>query len=294
MKRIICLILVISIAVTSTAVPALARSNPVQEELGVLESDSIEVIEFDSANESVLDAIGRMDSSIDLAGATVMQEVDANGNMVYVVETAVREIAPNEITLADMALAFLNDPTIYARLEGNTLTYILPDGTTGTMTETIDRRGVRTFHAVEGEKSNVMVFDAVNQQVLVDGGVVTATTSEVFVIGQADTISPRNQWIFHSTSRPDVQFERAVSTMTTGTVVGIMTSVLSPLVGIPILIVANIISFMQATSPEGRSIHVTRRTYRTDWAWVVFRHTDRHYANAARTQFINQRTWEQR
>ena len=223
--------------------------------------------------------------------AVITEEVDNYGNTRYIIETERIEIY-NEVSLADIAAIFLNDPTVEARLVGNTLFYTLPNGVEGTLTETIHRDGTRSLHSIEGEKDMVMVFDSVNEEILVDGEAVVVSATETFVIYQTDDVMlesgvavARTNWVFWGEWRPDIQAERVISSATTTFILTLLTVALGPLGGVTVGLVGLVITVYQALNPQGRAIYVTRRTY---VGGGTMRTVNRFYSNQRRTNFVSQ------
>ena len=93
------------------------------------------------------------------------------------------EIKVNDVTLAEVAVVFKNDPTVDARLEGNVLFYTLSDGTAGKIVETIGQDGSRSLLTIEGWEETEIVIDQNAGVILLDNApvVVTASENTVFV-----------------------------------------------------------------------------------------------------------------
>ena len=279
MKKIISIVLCVVMLVTTMSVPALANSNLED----VFAAQGIEMFEFDAQAENVLDALQRANLAIDLTDAAATEKVDAYGNIYFVVETPMTEVRSyNEVTLAELAGIFLNDPEVNARLIGNTLTYTLPDGTAGIIVETVDRRGRRTLEVIEGGLRDEIVFDSSNGQILVDGGAVTVHQSEEFVIQQFAGAAPRSQqWIFLMTVITDIHTPQTVRNTAAATVAALIIAAF-PQTNVRITTATIIINHFRDLNPNSRSVYARRRMYH-DNVWVFFRYVDSFYVWDART-----------
>ena len=281
MKKMISIVLCVVMLVTTMAVPALANSSLELEE--ILAAQGIEMLEFDPEIENVLDALQQVNPSVDLTDAVVTEEMDAFGNVYFVVETPMTEVESfNEVTLAELAYVFLNDPEADARLLGNTLTYTLPDGTRGMIVETIDRGGRRTLQITEGELSSEFVFDQVSRRLLVDGEAITVSLSVEFVVQQFGGVAPRSPWFFVLEERINIRTPQVVSQMLVGGVILAITSfILPPTWAFTTGVAQTIINGFRATRPNHDSIYATRRMLR-DANWWFFRYEDSFYTWNAR------------
>jgi len=273
-----------------TLVPPAFASTP-----GVLDFNSTDegVLDFNSVDESILDALGRANPSIDLSEAIVMEEVDFHGNVVYVIETARKEVF-NETTLVDIAPAFLDDPAANARLVGNTLIYTLPDGTPGTIVEIVDRLGRRTLQVTEGGLRNELVFDVANEQIWVDGAITTVSQSYIFVVEQIDSIAPMSQqWTFLLQSLVDIRTPQAVARTLVGTIATLAAAAFTRNIGVTIGVATAIQGGFATLRPTHTSFYARRRMYHnpgvTQWRYV-----DTFYTWNARTatQRLTTRTAE--
>lgn len=251
--------------------------------------------DFDSTTESVIEAFGRANPFVDLSSATITEEVDVYGNMVYVIETPRRTVNNvYDVSLSDIAYIFLNDPTVVARFYDNILTYTLPDGTEGKMIETINNDGTRALRSIEGEKDMELVIDMRNQEVLIDGTPVIASVSEAFTIYQEHNLvqALSTQWNFFMETRPDIQFERAIAELTTGLFLATIGAFINPWIGFSLAVVTSVMTFLTSINPRGRSIYVTRRLYmrQIHFPTVEMRAIDRFFSNPNRTNFVAQTT----
>jgi len=278
MKKMFSIFLCAVMLVTTMATPALA-SNNLEDVLAV---QGIEMLEFNPETENVLDALYRADVPIDLTDAVVIERMDVFGNTYFVVETAMIEVNYyNEVTLAELAYVFLNDPEANAQLLGNTLTYTLPDGTEGMITEIVDRHGIRTLEVIEGEIRNEIVFDSANEQVLVDGETVTVSQSKEIVIQQFDGVERWTNWTFLMTVDTNIRTPQAVRNMAVATLAALISA---RLVGTAATITTAgiIICFFRDLRPYHPEVYARRRMYR-DNDWVFFQYVDSFYTWNART-----------
>ena len=285
-KRIISMLLIGAISITST-VPALASSNPNNEVA------THNHFTFVTVDESPLEEFARINPHIDMDSVTITDDFDILGNRVYTITTGQAESIYNEVTLAQIATVFLDDPTIEARLEGNTLFYTLPDGTEGKFTETVYPNGVRSFLSVENGDIQKLVFDSINEQMLLDDAVVKGTFESIYTIQQVSSNLSWSHWVFVHTSHQNLTTEQAISTMHTSIFIAVATAGLAPKPAMAIGIALAIINFFADINPNARTVYVTRRMYRT-LDFFVIRLVDRHYSHPERTpaQFINTRTSE--
>ena len=281
MKKMISIAICVVMLVTTMTVPALANSNLED----VLAAQGIGMLEFDPEIENVLGALQQVNPSVDLADAVVTEEVDAFGNVYFVVETAMMEVKSySEVTLAELAHALMDDPKANARLIGNTLAYTLPDGTRGMIVETVDRHGRRTYQVNEGGLSSELVFDSASRQILINGEAITVSQNEVFVIKPFAGVAPRSQWIFFLTGLIDIRTPQVVGSMLAGTLVVVIAAALglSFWASVGLGATQSIISAFRATRPFHDTIYATRRMYR-DANWWFFRYEDSFYTWNART-----------
>lgn len=212
--------------------------------------------------ECVLDALARANPSIDLSEATVVEEVDYNGNVMYVIETAKYEVEHfYETTLAELSIAFLEDSATEAQLNGNRLSYVLPDGTQGYIIEIVDQFGTRIIQITEGDKSNEIIIDTVNNQLKLDGEIVTIYENQVIVI-QQDYASPQpRSFRFVSTVNHNMRAQTRIRSLTTGALITLVTSFFSVGASITVGIAQLIINDFAARRPEHTSVYATRRMY---------------------------------
>jgi len=283
-KKIISLVLCLSMVMSLVTTAFAAESSN-----GYITAYGV-VLDFNPANENILDALSRANPLIDLSKAVVTEEVDSLGNVIYVVETAKREVF-NEATLADIAPAFLDDPMANAQLIGNTLTYTLPDGTLGTIVETIDQFDRRTLKVTEGELTNEIIFDSANNQILVDGETTVTYLNDVFVIQQNMSARWSPQWTFFMQTNVDLRAQQAISLLTVATIVAIVSAALTRNISIGVGIGTAIREAYQRMRPQHDQVYITRRMYH-DPMWIEWRYVDSFYTWNARTatQRITSRT----
>ena len=189
----------------------------------------------------------------------------------------------NEVTLEDIATIFLDDPTVESQITNDGLTYVLPDGTQGEMIEYFDQYGRHVIEVSEGDEVSEIIFDPINNEVLLDGEFVTFYESEVFILEQINAITPRStQWRLMFVVNHNMQAERRVRDMTTGALI-ILVGRFHPGASLTIGIAQLIINDFRARRPEHRSVYARRRMYDSPRVAGDWRYVDSYYIWNART-----------
>ena len=271
-------------------ISAFATENEVSDEeiQGVLNFNYGENV----TKEDILYALSKEIPEIDLNGAVISEELDNYGNSKFVIETEKQETDYfNEITLDDVERSFLLDTGVESQRIGNVLTYVLSDGTRGEMIETFDALGRRVIQVTEGDKTNELIFDSVNNELKFDGNIVTSEENHVIVIQQDEsTDEQRNTWQFLVSGNRDTRLQTAVRNATAGAVSLALSAVLPAKAVVTITIAQIIVNFYRDINSNNSLIYSTFRQY------FRFpnqhRFVDRFYAQSRRhaSDFITTRT----
>jgi len=251
------------------------------------------VLVFDPEYDDVLEVFASANPAVDLSQATVSEELDSFGNVSYVIEISQETHKPefSASPLLDIAPAFLDDPDVTAYLNGNTLYYVLPDGTEGKIIETMQPNGQISLLTIEGGVEIDVIIDSDTGEIFLDEELVEISITETFVVYEVPSFNSRSvgSWIFVGETSPNIQAERAIANLTTGTLVVLVSAAFGGVIGITISVAANIITFFNAMSSTATLFHARRRVYHF-WDASEVQTITRFYETAARRTFITSET----
>ena len=226
---------------------------------GVLHFSDEEVV----TKEHILDTLSKEMPEINLSGSIISEELDNYGNLKFVIETEKQEIDYfNEVTLDDIEMAFLLDPGVESQRTGNILSYILMDGTYGEMIETFDDLDRRVITVTEANKTNEIIFDSVNEELKLDGNVVTSEENHVIVIQQDESeIGQRNAWTFLASGNRTTNLQTAVRNASVSIFVTLVSAMLPARTSIQVAIAQTVINFYRDINSSSSLVYSTFRQY---------------------------------
>jgi len=216
----------------------------------------------------------------------------------YIVPITSSNYTFEEFGISDIANALKSDPKVSnVQLDGNVLTYTLPNDIDARIVETVDDSRVHSFEITEGNQTDNLTFDSANNEVLLNDEPIVVSMREAYVIRQIDStdgisdLASRNTtWIYMTTSYPHIQAESIIRNMTSSILYTIM---LAPLgwIGVSISVAIIIVDTAIALNSNSKDIYVIRDSYH-DITNYGYKYIDYHYLNSDYTDYVTTKTTE--
>lgn len=189
-----------------------------------------------------------------------------------IIKNSTSKASFKKICLSDMANIFLSDPDVKnVKLSGNTLTYLLPDGTSGKIIETATSSGTITFEITEGNKSDSLTIDYINNESALNGKPleITKTDADIYQsvsksVQENTSLNTSNSttWVkIGDTQYFDVYSDNQVRYTTTGVLVLILSSLVAFEAGILISAISIVIGYFTAQSSTSKYFYVSQALY---------------------------------
>lgn len=211
-------------------------------------------------------------------GDTVIEEniqYDKVVGETYLVPYSTSKAIFHRISLSDIAGALLSDPDASnVQFSGNTLTYMLPDGTISKIVQTIDTTGTLTFDITEGNKTDILTFDYSNNEVFLNGVSLLITKTEAYVyqdLSNVSNVAGENATLATTSSTTWVQtgntvyydcyVENQVRNATTSILLTLITALVNPLAAVTIGICSTIIQYFVSLQSTSKYFYISYSLY---------------------------------
>jgi hypothetical protein len=234
---------------------------------------------------SPVERLQKMDPNFDMSTSEVIESKDENGETMYICKTGNPTSQYREISLADFGRSL----GISYTLNGNKLTYTLPDGTEAKISERINAEGLREWAITENGRNDVLTFDSAAKKFYLNGKLAEVVSQEVTMISQMpvdNTTQSSSDWYYYSSGEVEIRTDDIVKNTSASVLYALMGAALNPLLGAGISIAITIINAAAAISSLSKAVYVMRDLYR-DYNYMSWKAINTYYLDPDYSQYAS-------